>query len=217
MAAPYTRMLDTRRQAGLTLIELLVAVAIFAILSGIAYRALTVVLESRGRIEQENRKWRELAIFLARLEQDIATAVPRPIRSAGDTIAPAFVGNAGGLRVNEGTVMLTRTALSVEPEHVEPPRRLGYRLRGNVVELMTWNALDQGPREEPRIVVALRDVKEMQVSYVERSGQRLAAWPPPGAPDMIATLPSGVEVSLTLLSGERITRLFPTTARTLQQ
>ena len=55
------------RGAGFTLVELLVAVTIFGVLSGIAYRSLAVVLDSRGRIEQENRKWRGLAMLFARL------------------------------------------------------------------------------------------------------------------------------------------------------
>ena len=83
-----------KRARGLTLVELLVAVAIFGILSAFAYRALTVVLDSRGRIEQENRKWRELALFFARLEQDVATAVPRPVRDPGDVLSPALAGSA---------------------------------------------------------------------------------------------------------------------------
>src|SRR3989304_842571 len=71
------------KAAGFTLVELLVAIAIFGVLSGIAYRSLAVVLDSRGRIEQENRKWRGLAMLFARLEQDVAAGAPRPIRGTG--------------------------------------------------------------------------------------------------------------------------------------
>ena len=46
--------------------------------------------------------------------------------------------------------MLTRTALVPEPGAIEAPRRLDYRFRGGVVELLTWSVLDQGPHSEPR-------------------------------------------------------------------
>jgi general secretion pathway protein J len=74
---------------GFTLIELLVAVAIFGVLSGMAYRALTVVLDSRDRIELETRKWRELALFFTRLEQDVTAIAPRPIRDGQGARSPA--------------------------------------------------------------------------------------------------------------------------------
>jgi len=207
---------SARGVRGLTLIELLVAVAIFAVLSGMAYRALTVVLDSRARIEQENRKWRDVASFFARFEQDVATVAPRPIHDARNGLMPAFVGNPTNTDANQGTLMLTRTAVAAEPGAVDPPRRLGYRLRGGVVELLTWNALDQSPRDEPRVVAMLHDVREMGLRYLDRRGQWQTAWPPAGgAPD--AAIPTGVEIQLTLASGEQITRLLPTAVRLPQQ
>ena len=205
-----------KRARGLTLVELLVAVAIFGILSAFAYRALTVVLDSRGRIEQENRKWRGLALFFARLEQDVATAVPRPVRDPGDVLSPAFVGSPTGVRINEGALMLTRTALAPEPNALEAPRRLGYRLRGTVVELLTWSVLDQGPRTEPRVVAVLDGAKSLDLRYLDPRGQWHLAWPPPLAAPAPAVLPVAIEVRLELVSGERITRLLPTAARTTQ-
>jgi general secretion pathway protein J len=206
----------TRRERGLTLVELLVAVAIFGILSAFAYRALTVVLESRGRIEQENRKWRGLALFFARVEQDPAAAVPRPVRDPGDVLSPAFAGAATGARINEGALMLTRTALAPEPGAPEAPRRLGYRLRGTVVELLTWSVLDQGPRTEPRVVAVLDGVKALDLRYLDALGQWHLAWPPALAAAVPAALPVAVEVRLELVSGERIVRLLPTAASTRQ-
>jgi len=201
------------QQAGLTLVELLVAVAIFGVLSGIAYRSLTVVLDSRGRIEQENRKWRGLALFFARLEQDVAAAAPRPIRDAGDLVGPAFVGNALAARPSDGALTLTRTAAAPEPGAVEPPRRLGYRLRRGVVELLTWNVLDQAPRSEPAVVAVLRDVTALDLRYLDRGGQWHPSWPPPGLAAAETAIPVAVEVAVALASGERVTRLFPTFTR----
>jgi general secretion pathway protein J len=213
---PCRSPIPDRRLRGLTLVELLVAVAIFGILSAFAYRALTVVLDSRGRIEQENRKWRGLALFFARLEQDVATAVPRPVRDPGDLLSPALAGSATGVRINEGALMLTRTAAAPEPGALEAPRRLGYRLRGTVVELLTWSVLDQGPRTEPRVVAVLDGVKALDLRYLDARGQWYLAWPPPLAAAAPAALPVAVEVRLELVSGERIVRLLPTAARTRQ-
>jgi general secretion pathway protein J len=202
-----------RAVRGLTLIELLVALAIFSVLSGVAYRALTVVLESRGRIEQETAKWRELAMFFARVEQDFAAAAPRSIRDTGQRNVPAFMGNAAGPRLQEGMVLLTRTGFAADPAAVDPARRVGYRLRGGMVELLTWNVLDQAPTSVPRANGVLHGVQAMELRYLDRRGQSHATWPPAGLRDAATAIPAGVELAVTLTSGERITRLFATSVR----
>jgi len=203
-----------RDARGLTLVELLVAIAIFGVLSGVAYRALTVVLESRGRLEQENRKWRDIALFLTRLEQDFAASAPRPIRAASDdSFSPALVGTPTPRGASDGQVVLTRTGFAVAPGAIDPPRRIGYRLRGEVVELLYWSGLERGPRSEPRTVAVLRGVRAMDLRYLDRRGQWHLAWPPPGSTNPQTEIPTGVELSVTLVSGERITRLLPTAVR----
>ncbi len=202
-----------RGARGLTLIELLVAVAIFGVLSAFTYRALTVVLESRDRIEQEDRKWREIALFFTRLEQDLAASAPRPVRAANGSLSPALVGNPTPRDATDGAVMLTRTGLAAAPGAIDPPRRIGYRLRGSVVELLSWSGLDQAPRGAPRATAVLRDVTALNLRYLDRRGLWHAAWPPAGTTSPETEIPAGIEVGVTLVSGERITRLLPTAVR----
>ena len=59
------RALFPRR--GFTLVELLVALAIFSVMSVVAYRGLNAVLETREHLMVDNRKWRELAVFFAQM------------------------------------------------------------------------------------------------------------------------------------------------------
>jgi general secretion pathway protein J len=202
-----------RRARGLTLVELLVAIAIFGVLCGFAYRALTVVLESRGRLEQENRKWREIALFFTRLEQDLAASALRPVRDANGSISPALVGNPAPKGAADGAVVLTRTGFAADPGAIEPPRRIGYRLRGGVVEMLYWNGLDVAPQSEPRAVAVLSNVSALDLRYLDRRGQWHVAWPSAGTNNPQTEIPAGIEVGVTLLTGERITRLFPTAVR----
>ncbi len=202
-----------RGARGLTLIELLVAITIFGVMSAFAYRALTVVLESRGRIEQEDRKWREIALFFTRLEQDFAASTPRPVRDASNAVSPALVGNATPGGAADAAVMLTRTGFAVDPGATDPPRRVAYRLRGGIVELLSWSELDRAPRSEPRAIAVLRNVSALDLRYLDRSGQWHVAWPPAGTTSPETEIPAGIEVGVTLASGERITRRLPTAVR----
>jgi general secretion pathway protein J len=210
MGASGGRAIPSR---GFTLIELLVAVAIFGVLSGMAYRALTVVLDSRDRIELETRKWRELALFFTRLEQDVTAIAPRPIRDGQGARSPAVVGNSTSAASNDAALTLTRTGFAMEPGGVAPPQRLGYRLRSGVLELLSWNDLDQSPQSAPRVSALLREITALDIRYVDRRGQWSLNWPRADATAAVTAIPAGIEVSLTLASGQRITRLLPTAAR----
>src|SRR5215212_3277534 len=77
------------RSRGFTLVELLVALAIFAILSAFAYRSLTAMLESRERLQEESRKWRDIALFVGRIERDLRAILDRPAKApSGTPLAP---------------------------------------------------------------------------------------------------------------------------------
>src|SRR5436190_24189188 len=78
-----------RNSRGFTLIELLVALAIFAIIAGFAYRSLDAMLQSREALQQEARKWRDVSVFVSRIERDLAAVLDRGSRGAsGVDLAP---------------------------------------------------------------------------------------------------------------------------------
>jgi len=76
------------RNRGFTLVELLVALAIFALMSGFAYRGLTAMLDARAALAKESRKWRDTALFVGRVERDLAAALPRSANKATTPLAP---------------------------------------------------------------------------------------------------------------------------------
>ena len=72
------------RQRGFALVEMLVALTIFALMSVLSFRGLTSVLQTREHLTEDNRRWRDLALTLAQLEQDMRMVVNRPGSDSGD-------------------------------------------------------------------------------------------------------------------------------------
>ena len=197
------------RSRGFTLIEMLIALTIFAIMSALAYRGLTSILDARDRVAQENRKWREISIFFARLEADLVNAVARDIRNSNNLTEAAFIGNASFAKETEGQLMFTRMGLPGASGTLAAPQRFGYRLKQGTVEELVWPVLDQGPRTVPAVYPLLAGVNTLRLRYLDGANQWRDTWPGLGSGPAPATpLPKAVEVVLTLDSGETITRLL---------
>jgi prepilin-type N-terminal cleavage/methylation domain-containing protein len=84
-----------RRAAGFTLVELLVAMVISAIIAVIGYRALDQALRSRKEVDEQTARLIAVQQALRTIEQDIELLQARPIRQpTGDGYLPAFMSAA---------------------------------------------------------------------------------------------------------------------------
>ena len=65
---------------GFTLLELLVALAVFAIMATAAYSGLRSVLFTRAAVEEQSRRLAAVQMAVYRLEQDVEQTLARGIR-----------------------------------------------------------------------------------------------------------------------------------------
>lgn len=181
------------------------ALAIFAILSGFAYRSLGAMLEAREHLREDARKWRDVAVFVSRLERDLGSIVPRLSRGASGTLLSPVSSSLATQNDGEG-LALTRSGSPLQENALAAPQRVAYRLREGRVERLSWAALDAAPREEPRSVAILSNVRTLSFRFLDpKSGEWRLAWAPPGSTQ---PLPAAVETTIELASGEKIVRLI---------
>jgi general secretion pathway protein J len=196
-----------RHAQGFTLLEVLVAVAIFAILSTLSYGGLTHVLETRDRIETEREKWRALSIAFVQVEDDLAQVRARSVRDMLGGTLPAFKGQPVDSRaLGEPSLEFTRDGLYLSPQSTAPDlQRVAYQLKDRTLRRLVWSELDRPPTSEPRSTVLLSGIDNLTVRFYQSSGLWSEHWP---TDSNAQSLPQAVEFAFDVAGAGRITRIF---------
>ena len=193
---------DAPRAAGFTLVEMLLALAIFGVIAVLAYRATAALTEGEARLSAEARRWRTLEALFTRFEADIRQAVPRGSR-VGSRIEPAWLAlPAEG--AGNAALVFTRAGAEFADDPGLAGQRIGYRLRGHAVEIAYWPRVDNAADVQPAVYTLADGVSGFRVAYLGRAGAWRESWPVPGE----SALPRAVRVDLTLDSGEAVERWF---------
>ncbi|MGA7800016.1 MAG: type II secretion system minor pseudopilin GspJ [Gammaproteobacteria bacterium] len=191
------------RSAGFTLLELLVALTIFAVLAVMAYGGLETVLDTRSQVEAKAARLANLQMVYSRMEQDIEQTVGRSIRDSYGDPRPALIGGTG----QQPTLELTRGGWTNPTGELRSTlQRVAYGLEKDQLVRLSWMVLDQAQDTKPYKQPMLAGVQEFRVRFLDQSGVWRDAWPPVGAPGVV--LPKGVEVTLVLDQGRTLTWLF---------
>ncbi len=196
-----------RRQRAFTLIELLVAMTIFALLAVISYRTLDSLFKTREHLSVQSSRLRDVALLFARLENDFAAVIERRVRNSNGQLDDALRLSPLLPAANDASLVLTRAGFGGSVGVTSGPQRIGYRLKDGTLELVMWPQLDMAPRVLPEAYPALSDVRDAKWRAMDRAGNLVAEWRSTGAEGK-TYLPTALELSITLATGEQYTRLF---------
>jgi general secretion pathway protein J len=187
------------RQSGFTLVEVMIALAILALVAALGYRALASLTDAETQLTAEAKRWRELDAFFARLEADMRAALPRDVRYGGG-VEPAWLGlvdDAGNAELR-----LARSGPEAAAEPGSAGQRIGYRVRGGTLEVLYWPRLDQPGSVSPHAYALAGGVRRFRLAHLDARGNWQERWPLPGE----SPVPRGVRVVVTLGEGEEIER-----------
>lgn len=195
-------------QRGFTLLEILIAMATFAIFAVLAYGSLGRLLDTRDRIEGEREFWRTLALTFTQMEDDLSVARKRSVRDPYGTDLPALRGVSIDSRgQGDAFLAVTRGGRLVIGDAAQADLvRIGYRLEDKTLSRLTWSELDQAPQSKPVATPLLEGVTQLSVRYYSTATKGWAdTWPPVG---QLKLLPAAVEITLTIEGRGQFQRLL---------
>ena len=199
-----------RYRGGFTLLELLVALAIFALLSVMAYAGLSTVLTANQVLETNMERLSEVQRSVTFLSRDIRQTVNRAIRDTyGDNKQP-LIGASEFDTLGTPAIELTRTGyanpLSIKRSFLQ---RVAYRVEEKILYRNNWRVLDQAQDSVSDALIICHDVEALELRYLDRENNWHDQWPPIDPEYQGSILPKAVEVSLTLIDWGKVVRLLP--------
>jgi len=192
------------RQGGFTLLEILISVSIFALVSTATFSMLQQTIKASDIFDDKAAYLVELQRAKRLLQQDLTQVVPRSIRDEFGEVLPAVMSED----VNWGVAIeLTRAGRS---NPLEKDRsnllRLRYFFDGEKLIRRTWKRLDRAPEAEYLDQVVIDNVKTWQVRFFNDNNW-LDSFPT-DIDESVTNLPSAIEVTLSLTDDREFRWLF---------
>ena len=165
------------RRTGFSLIELLVAVAVFAIMSALAYGGLNSIAHTRAGLARQEDAFRDLMRAVGALQRDLHAATARPVRGNFGQDLPAFLGAVDHLEF---------TRLGFANPQAEPRsnlERVFYELDAGMLKRGRYAVLDRAPTTAPTLADLKIKIGDFRLHYLDADNHWLDAWPPPQSSD----------------------------------
>lgn len=185
--------------------EVLVAVAIFAVMGVMAYGGLQAVILQREIAGDNAERLRNVQFAIRQITRDLQQVQPRPVRDElGDGYRAALLADERA----RYDVELTRGGWS---NPLGQPRaaiqRVAWRLDNGRLLRLHWFVPDHTLAEEPVEREVLDGVREMEFRFLGASREWTDTWPPELSGADPGLLPLAVELTLELEDWGEIRRL----------
>ena len=188
------------RQSGFTLVEMLIALAIFGMLTAAGVALLSFSVRAQETADRLLGEVGDVRRTGALLTVDLAQAAPRVWRDEAGRGRPAFIGDEGGEGILLGFVRGGWENYSDAPR--ASLQRVGYRLRDGRLERLAYPHVDGAA--SPTAIPLLEGVRQVRLRYRDSDGEWRDRWDPSDP----AELPRAVEMIADTESHGAVRQLF---------
>ena len=160
---------------GFTLLELLVSVSVFAILSVMAYGGLSSVIENSQQTDVAMQRLQQVQLTMLKVSRDLSQITVRNIRDEYGNPNNYIMNGDGDSIFVEFTRNGLRTPADFNRSHLQ---RVAYKLEDNTLTRLHWPQLDRAQEAQPYETVLLEQVESTEIRYLDSNNEWHDEWPP---------------------------------------
>lgn len=195
---------NRHQQGAYTLIEIMIALFIFSVVSVIVVMSLQNILRVRATLQEKSAALAQLQKAMTIVSRDIEQIIDRPIRNESGRREFAFWGQEDG---SQQTLTFTRAGW-VNPgdsANRSTLQRVRYRFDKGQLLRATWSSLDRRENEMPSEKPLLSEIESIRWRYIDKENKSYTLWPATGS---TSQLPSAVECNIVHPQWGEIRRLL---------
>ena len=181
-----------KRQQGFTLLELLIASIIFAVMAVMAYGGLSNVMNASETSKTALLRLKQIQQTISILNRDFSQIVERSIRDEyGNPLT--FLTTKNDL---DNLVEFTRGGRKGPPVLLRSSLvRVAYRFDEDKLVRLYWPQLDRSPNMEPKKTPLIDNVEKVSIRFMDKNKEWQEYWPPLNSSSSPTPTGSGVSGS----------------------
>lgn len=181
-------------QRGFTLMEMLIAVTITAVIGLGVWQVLNGVINARDRVDEVADEFAALQRIMLLFERDVNQAINRPARDIFGDVQPAMTSFSEPF-----SLLFTRQGWrNPLGQRRSELQRVAWEYDGNALMRSYWPAVDQGQEDNRRQAQVLDGLKTFKLRFLDKDLQWQDNWPvqdlSTGAKSL--ALPAGLELTI---------------------
>lgn len=193
---------------GFTLLELLVAVTIFAVLSAMAYGGLRNVIDNSQQTQVSMQRLQQVQMTMLKISRDFTQLSLRSIRDEYGNPSNSIRSGDGGDIFIEFSRNGRRNPAEMLRSHLQ---RVAYKIEDNTLSRLHWPHLDRTQEIQPYESVLLEEVEDASIRFLDNNNDWHDEWPPLDATAQVGGNPadlSAIEFTLELQDWGELVRIF---------
>lgn len=200
------RMRSPLGSSGFTLIEVIIAMLIFAILATMSYSGLHSVINSKEKTEASLERLEELQLAMLTLTSDLQQL---STRNGHDSLGGKLLYLT--TQDSEHIIDFTRSGWNNPSNQMRSTlQRVAYKIDDDTLIRIHWSHVDRANDEKVVERTLISNIENLEIRFLNESNVWLADWPPANVltNDRTNNMPLAIELTLKMNDWGEIKRLI---------